>query len=84
MCGASLFACCRLLAMGGGCDDGCRTGGCGQVESTATRVGSGPVVVLEAEIPEDWPAGQVDHIIYTFEAISPDDGAFVVRAAGDG
>ena len=72
--------------MGGGCADGCRTGGrvqagCGGVHC---GVGFGPVVVLETEILEDWPAGQVDHIIYTFEAISPDDGALVVRAAGDG
>ncbi len=54
-------------------------------ESTATGVASVPVVVLETEIPEDWPAGQVDHIIYTFEAMSPDDRvlSFALRETDD-
>ena len=33
------------------------------------------MVVFEKEIPEDWPAGQTDHTIFTFEAYSDDEGA---------
>ena len=41
MCGASLFACCRLLAMGCGCDDGCRMGGRVQAGCGGVRCGVG-------------------------------------------
>ena len=46
-----------------------------QTESMPTGVAPGPVVVWETAIPEDWPEGQVDHIIFTFEAYSADGEA---------
>ena len=56
-----------------------------QTEGTPTSVGGGPVVVWETAIPEDWPVGQVSHIIFTFEAFSADGGAltFVLRETDD-
>ena len=56
-----------------------------QTEGTPTSVGGGPVVVWETAIPEDWPVGQVSHIIFTFEAFSADGGAltFALRETDD-
>ena len=56
-----------------------------QTEGTPTAVGVGPVVVWETAIPEDWPVGQVSHIIFTFEAFSADGGAltFALRETDD-
>ena len=56
-----------------------------QTEGTPTSVGVGPVVVWETAIPEDWPAGQVSHIIFTFEAFSADGGAltFALKETDD-
>ena len=56
-----------------------------QTDGTPTSVGGGPVVVWETAIPEDWPVGQVSHIIFTFEAFSADGGAltFALRETDD-
>ena len=56
-----------------------------QTEGTATAVGGGPVVVWETAIPEDWPAGQVSHIIFIFEAFSAGGGAltFALKETDD-
>ena len=56
-----------------------------QTDASPTAVGVGPVVVWETAIPEDWPAGQVSHIIFTFEAVSADGGAltFALRETDD-
>ena len=56
-----------------------------QTEGTPTQVAGGPVVVWETAIPEDWPAGQVSHIIFTFEAFSADGGVltFALKETDD-
>ena len=56
-----------------------------QTDASPTPVGGGPVVVWETAIPEDWPEGQVSHIIFTFEAFSADGGAltFALRETDD-
>ena len=56
-----------------------------QTDATPTAVGVGPVVVWETAIPEDWPAGQVSHFIFTFEAFSADGGAltFALKETDD-
>ena len=56
-----------------------------QTDASPTPVGGGPVVVWEKAIPEDWPAGQVSYIIFTFEAFSADGGVltFALRETDD-
>ena len=56
-----------------------------QTDASPTPVGGGPVVVWETAIPEDWPAGQVSHIIFTFEAFSADGGVltFALKETDD-
>ena len=56
-----------------------------QTDATPTSVGVGPVVVWETAIPEDWPVGQLSHIIFTFEAFSADGGAltFALKETDD-
>ncbi len=56
-----------------------------QTEPTPGEVEPGPVVVWEAAIPEDWPAGQPSHIIVSFEAYSADGGilTFALKESGD-
>ncbi len=53
-----------------------------QTDASPTPAGGGPVVVWETAIPEDWPAGQVSHIIFTFEAFSADGGALTFALKG--
>ena len=56
-----------------------------ETDANPTPVEGGPVVVWETAIPEDWPAGQVSHIIFTFEAFSADGGAltFALKETDD-
>ena len=56
-----------------------------QTDASPTAVGVGPVVVWETAIPEDWPAGQVSHIIFIFEAFSARGGAltFALKETDD-
>ena len=56
-----------------------------QTDASPTAVGVGPVVVWETAIPEDWPAGQVSHIIFIFEAFSAGGGAltFALKETDD-
>ena len=56
-----------------------------QTDGTPTQAAGGPVVVWETAIPEDWPAGQVSYIIFTFEAFSADGGAltFALKETDD-
>ena len=53
-----------------------------QTDATPTSVGGNPVVVWETAIPEDWPVGQVSHIIFTFEAFSADGGVLTFALKG--
>ena len=56
-----------------------------QTDASPTAVGVGPVVVWETAIPEDWPAGQVSHVIFIFEAFSAGGGAltFALKETDD-
>lgn len=55
-----------------------------QTDATPTQVVSGPVVVWETAIPEDWPSDQASHIM-SFEAYSADESAltFALKEADD-
>ncbi len=56
-----------------------------EAEGTPDPVEHGPVVVWETAIPEDWPAGQANHIIFSLQAYSHDGGAltFALRESDD-
>ena len=45
-----------------------------QADITPTQTATGPVVVWETAIPEDWPEGQTNHIIITVEVYAGDEG----------